>query len=235
MLTLNFKNLRDEQPLTKSRISFYVAKNSGLNLCGGFEANGEMRSGTTGFDWVGVKSQGASSCCYSYDDPEQNKLEIGYCTKFLEEGKVDLDDEYESFMKMMYLSVDNSGTEFILPFESDKPEEDEDIEILWEYEHRIQYNVFSQTPLGQDTFPAGYIKELMEDGLLTLIGTPQFRDMECSHSGYKYKHVELMFNWLGNTWIVKGSQEGLWEEDAWLDGKYAEIYTFMVDKVENTK
>lgn len=232
MLTLKFKNLRDEQPLPQSRISFYVAKDSCIRFTGGIEADGEMRNGKVGLDWVGVEDYGASSCCYGYDDPEQNKFEIGACTKFLEEGETDPEGVYTSYKKMMYLAVDNEDSHFIFPFTSDNPLDDEDAEILWEYEHRIRYNVFSQTQLGQDSFPSPYIKELMEDGLLWLIDTnaPKFTEITCEHSGYKYKHVELLFSWLGNTWKVKGAQEGKWEEGAWLNGEYAEMGVYSVEK-----
>lgn len=230
MFTLKFKNLRDEQPLPRKRISYYVAKNNLIMIQGGFEDDGVMKSGVTGYDWVGVESCGANSCCYNYSE-EEDLLPVGYESKFLEDGEIDNEDEYETFKKIMYINEDGSSSAYVLPFNSDNPEDDLDIEILWEYEHIIRYQVFSQTQSGQNTFPIAFIEPMMEDGLLTVIGTPIIKHVQCQHSGYKYKHVHITFNWLDNLWLVKGSQEGHWEEDAWLDGKYSEMFVFEVEKL----
>lgn len=231
MFTLKFKNLRDEQPLPQKRISYYVAKNPLIMIQGGFADDGEMKSGVTGYDWVGVDSYGANSCCYDYNDHKENNISLGDETKFLEDGEVDENNEYETFKKVMYISEDDGSSTYVLPFNSDNPEDDLDIEILWEYEHIIRYQVFSQTQSGKNTFPIAFIEPMMEDGMLTIIGTPVIKQVQCQHSGYKYKHVHITFEWLGNLWLVKGSQEGHWEEDAWLDGEYSEMFVFEVEKL----
>lgn len=225
-ITLTFKNLRDEVPEVNKSISFYVAKNPFIMIQGGFDANGMLYTGACKFDWWGVSSEGAMSCCYDYDDPWQNSKPIGYETKFLEDGESDPEDEYETYKKLMYLDNDMGNNVKILPFESDSPKDEKDIEIFWEYTHKIQYDLAMKFESSGETFPVGFIKPLMEDGMLEIVGVPTFLDVECRHSGYKYKHVTVFFKWLNHVWKIKGSQEGVWEEDAWLDGKYAEMFVY---------
>lgn len=234
MLTVNFKNLREHVPEVKKGITYVVAKNPLIMATDGFDADGLFYTGTCYFDWFGVDSCGMTSCCYDYDVEEHNKQPIGYETKFLSEGETDPDNEYETFRKVMYLDSDlrDSSNTMILPFTSENPQDDMDIEIFWEYTHKIRYEACKQTQLGQDSFPTPFIKEMLEDGMLSIIGTPELRDIKCEHSGYEYKHVSIAFMWCGNVWIIKGSQEGHWSESAWVDGQYAEMSVFSVKKVK---
>lgn len=193
---------------------------------GGFDVGGTMYSGITSFDWYGVESGGAMSCCYDYMDDEQNNKPIGFKTTFTEE-----EGDFETFEKVMHLTDDDGCSATILPFNSDIVTGDEDIEILWEYEYLISYQVFSQTELGANTFPSGYIEHLLSDELLIVVGEVEFTDVTCKHSGWKYKHVTIMFSWLGSTWEILGCQEGEWDDTAWVDGEYADISVFGVRKI----
>ena len=232
MLTLNFKNLRDEVPEVGKYISYYIAKNPLICSNGGFDVTGGMAKGITSFDWCGVKSMGANSCCYDQGDPVYKDVPIGYETKFLEDGNLDVEDEYEIFRKVLYLeNSDQSSTIQILPFNSPEPKLDEDIEIFWEYTYQVELAMYKQTDTASNNFPCRFVEEHLESGDMFLVSPAKLTDITCNHSGYEYKHVTLEIDFLGNLWKIDACQTGEWSEDAWIDGKYAEIDIFRVSLI----
>lgn len=225
MINLKFHNLRDKQPEPNRAIFFFVTQNALMMPFGGFDPGDAMTKGFIDYSWESMNSDGeytGTSICYDYSSDSENAVDIG--------GKINIEGSNNDFVKEATLWAScQSKQARVLPFNAEA-DKNKDLEIVWEYAHIVNYHLSKQSGMYKDIFPIEHIEELMKDNLIT-VDFVKLEDYTNKH-GDSYKLIKAFFVWHGIKWFVEGTQEGVWPDDAWTDGKYADFAAYNVEVIK---
>lgn len=225
MINLQFHDLRDKAPEARIPINFFVIKQPLMLSHGGLCPGSEMYRGMTTYHWMGYSVDGeftGESICYDYEDKRQNSI----CTG----GELPTEETDVRYIKTMELDRGNSPVE-ILPFKSTNAHDDEDIEIAWEYEHVVYYNLSKQAGFAKSAFPVEFLEMLMKDSLIELVKVVNVDSVYCNRDNFMGKWFTAIFNWQGVLWEIKGTNNYEWPDDAWIDGKYHNLSIYSTEVV----
>lgn len=208
-MQFNLKNLRDEwpDPSVHEEITYIVAKQPLILAAGGYqlEPDGCFYQGVISYDFIGIEDEGASSVCYS---EECDHIAVGEVIKF------NPDDEV-SYQKVLQLKPHGDDWPTAIgPFNSDKEEDNEDIELYWEYSYVLRHQLFKG-----GYFPSEFIKPMMRDGLLSL-KEPVIFMKDQRDKGWFFG--TFIFEWKGEVYKVK-SVVSERDKEKWESGGYADL------------